>query len=100
MLGKSLEESLRQTDLACRMGGDEFAGALFFEPEQPEELLMGRAHEIFEKLQVMLHALELPTSVSIGVAISDENSTFSSLYQKADQALYAAKNNGRDRIEF
>ncbi|MGN0732914.1 MAG: diguanylate cyclase domain-containing protein [Emergencia sp.] len=99
-LAKTLEESLSPSDLACRMGGDEFAAALFFEPDQSEEVMYNRAREIFEKLHVTLHALNPCISVSVGTAISDSSSTFNSLYKKSDEALYKAKNNGRDRIEF
>lgn len=100
LLAKSLEESLRQTDLACRMGGDEFAAALFFKPNQPDELIQNRARDIFAKLHLMLQALRPSVSISMGVAISDSTSTFNTLYQKADETLYIAKNKGRDRIEF
>ena len=56
--------------------------------------------DIFERLHVTLQALETPVSISMGTAISHPGSTFNSLYQRADDALYTAKKKGRDRIEF
>ena len=100
LLANALEESLRQTDLACRMGGDEFAAALFFKPTLSNEVIQNRARDIFEKLHFMLQAINPSVSISMGISISDANSTFNSLYQKADEAMYTAKRKGRDRIEF
>lgn len=100
LLAKSLEESLRQTDLACRMGGDEFAAALFFKPNISDELMKNRARNVFEKLHLTLQASKPSASISMGIAISNADSTFNSMYQEADSSLYIAKRNGRDRIEL
>ncbi|MGN0267027.1 MAG: GGDEF domain-containing protein, partial [Lachnospiraceae bacterium] len=100
LLAKALGESLRQSDLACRMGGDEFAAALFFTPNNSNEQMQNRARDVFDKLHLTLQALKPPMSISMGIAISNAASTFNSLYQKADEALYIAKNKGRDRLEF
>ena len=44
---------------------------------------------------------ELKVTLSIGISmLTGENETFEQLINKADQAMYAAKDNGRNRIEI
>lgn len=62
--------------------------------------MYNRAGEIFEKLQTAFHELTPRVSLSVGAAVSYSGSTFNDLYKNADEALYEAKNNGRDRIGF
>ena len=90
----------RRLGWACLLGGDEFSAALFFDYDVPEEIMYNRAGEIFEKLQTAFHELTPRVSLSVGAAVSDSGSTFNDLYKNADEALYEAKNNGRDRIGF
>lgn len=98
-VSQTLKSALREKDLACRMGGDEFAAALFFEKDAPAELMKKRAGQIFAKLSMALKAKEHGTSISMGVAISDEiSNNFKALYADADKALYASKEQGRDRM--
>lgn len=99
-LAQSLEASLRKDDLASRMGGDEFAAALFFEPEMPDEAIVERALQIFDKIHLSLRMKGLQVSCSIGAVISNGHDSFSDLYAKADKALYQSKDNGRCRLTF
>jgi diguanylate cyclase (GGDEF)-like protein len=91
----------RPSDLAARFGGEEFA-----------ILLPGKGRDgglrLAKMLRSALHRRAIPHSesskaivtVSIGVAgMSDTFDTSAELVYAADQALYAAKNHGRDRVE-
>ena len=82
------------------MGGDEFAAALFFEPEMPEEAIVERALQIFDKIHLSLRMKGFQVSCSIGAVISNGHDSFSDLYAKADKALYQSKDNGRCRLTF
>ena len=94
-------QSLRPDDLVGRTGGEEFG-----------VLLRGVAHrraiDLAEKLRrnvssttLEIGSVEVPLSVSIGVAVKDaEESEFGSLLKRADDALYAAKKRGRNRVEL
>lgn len=94
-------ESLRQSDSIGRIGGEEFAVLL-------PETSMAAARDVAERLRLHiqekpiiagLHAI--PSTVSIGIAqLSAHDGDIDHLLNRADAALYAAKNNGRNRVEL
>lgn len=99
-VGKLLRRSVRQSDFACRYGGEEFVLIL---PESSVEEASKRADEIRRGF----HALGLShqgkvlgeVTVSIGVAAYPDHGTERDvLIRCADEALYRAKNEGRDRV--
>ena len=98
-VAQTIESTLRKNDMACRMGGDEFASALFFPKDVSDERMKQRAHEIFTQINLKVTSTMHGTSLSMGFTISDEDTkSFNQLYEKADKALYASKENGRNRI--
>ena len=98
LVAQALNQALRKEDCACRMGGDEFAAALCFEANTPETAIRARAQQIFDKVSLTLKGTDGGTGVSVGMAISQADTTFTQLYEESDKALYQAKQNGRDRL--
>ena len=99
-LGTFLMANVRQEDIACRYGGDEFILVL---PECSIETTRERAEQVregFKRLGVKYHGQGLrAVTLSLGVAVfSAHGLTAESLLRKADQALYRAKAEGRDRV--
>ncbi len=105
-VGRILERTVRRTDLVARFGGEEFMVLL------PDTNARGGA-ELAEKLRAAVGAnrfeveadgrrVPLTVTISIGVgAVTREaasHSSFDDLIERADQALYAAKLAGRDRV--
>ena len=89
---------LRSTDFFGRIGGEEFAIVL------PETNIQG-AVEIAERVRgnlentVVLHeGSEFFITASIGISEYRDGDTHESLLNRADQAMYQAKESGRDRI--
>ena len=98
LVAQTLHMSLRKEDRACRMGGDEFAAALFFSLNTPEATIQERAQQIFDKVSITLKGADGGTGISVGVAIAAPDATFNQLYEASDKALYQAKENGRGRL--
>jgi diguanylate cyclase (GGDEF)-like protein len=99
-VGQLLRSSVRQSDVACRYGGEEFVLIL---PESPLEEARRRADQIrlaFHQLGLPYQGKSLGTiSVSIGVAAyPDHGNDRVTLLRNADAALYRAKHEGRDRV--
>ncbi|MGV8932200.1 MAG: diguanylate cyclase [Luteimonas sp.] len=99
--GKLLQANSRAEDIACRYGGEEFTLIL---PEAGIDVAMQRAEAIrsaVEAMRVSYLGNELPqVTVSIGVSAFPENGNDpDTLLRTADEALYRAKRNGRNRVE-
>lgn len=93
--------AVRSTDLVGRLGGEEFIILL---PNTP----LDAARKLAEKLRASLERTptawqqgHIKSTVSIGVASTTaaEHRDFDHLYTSADQALYSAKEKGRNRVE-
>jgi two-component system cell cycle response regulator len=92
-----LTDGLREEDLAARWGGEEF---LLLLPDSPDATIVcERLRESISGRPVNVHGLlELPVSASFGWAPWTGEETGEALVGRADQALYAAKAGGRDRV--
>jgi diguanylate cyclase (GGDEF)-like protein len=92
---------LRPTDLFGRIGGEEFASLLPGTEQQDALWLADRLRTAFEGASHPVEGRTLTTTVSVGVAVSDDASVdLSALQKQADQALYRAKALGRNRVEI
>ncbi len=94
-----IQSAIRSTDIAGRLGGDEFIA--FCKNISDESVIADKAAYINE--QVLLSAKEymgkdmtIPLGASIGcVFVPDEGKTYKELYKKADLALYDVKQHGK-----
>lgn len=90
--------NLRQNDIACRIGGEEF---LFFLPKTNNDAALLVAEKIRQSLvdnPMQLGHLTLLVSASFGVASCDDSSSLTRAIELADKQLYLAKNSGRNRV--
>lgn len=96
-----LKDSLRQEDIACRYGGEEFCIVCPTTNEQQALMVAERIGRGIRSLELNMNQLALGTvTTSIGIAIyPDHGSTMDEVIKLADEALYLAKQNGRDRVE-
>ena len=91
---------LRPNDLFGRIGGEEFASLVPNVGRHDALWLAERVRKAFEATYHTTGQYALRSTVSVGVAISDdERSDLNALLNAADQALYQAKALGRNRVE-
>ena len=96
-----LRTCVRDTDTICRQGGDEFI--ILLNDVRDSEAVSRIAEKIHLRMTepVLVGKHQLSTSFSIGIALGpDDASDFDTLLQKADTAMYHAKEAGRNSHRF
>jgi two-component system cell cycle response regulator len=98
-LAQVLREVCRATDVVARYGGEEFAVILTETNVEDARIFAGRLRDRLKKRCVGVHAHTWPMkiTVSIGIAGLTRKRTLPDLVEAADQALYRAKEAGRDQ---
>ncbi|MBI4934840.1 MAG: EAL domain-containing protein [Actinobacteria bacterium] len=93
-----LLSSVRPFDTVARLGGDEFAILIESSTRALDDATIV-ADRVLQAMTAPLHVADtaMVLSASIGIAISDAESTSSSLLRDADVAMYHAKSNGKAR---
>lgn len=91
-----LDTLVRGGDVAVRWGGEEF---LLIMPGATLDPAVGAAERVRAALEASPDAEVGAVTISIGVSEARPEDTVESLLERADQALYAAKANGRNRVE-
>jgi len=92
---------LRSIDVLGRIGGEEFSVILPHTSGQEAMLVAERLRQVIEKNVMETDNAVFFITVSIGVAeIKQDDLTIDDILRRADRALYAAKNQGRNRVEM
>ena len=95
-----INNTIRSYDLVGRYGGEEFV-LLFTDLDVSEALkLMERIRENMEQCSIKYQDIEIRLTCSIGLARFTEDDSLDSSIKKADDALYAAKNAGRNMVKL
>lgn len=100
-ISKRIKNGLREDDTLIRYGGEEFLAIL-----QHSSLPIGL--KVAERIIASINTLpviaandkKINMTVSIGITTPEQSDTTMSLIDRADTALYKAKRNGRNRIEY
>ena len=98
-LADCCRRTLRESDIVARFGGEEFVILL---PEAAIE----NAHRVAERLRIKISKLvvkgeqgqDVQFTVSIGLVSSKVSDNIAEMLKMADEALYVAKENGRNRV--
>ncbi|MCB5362363.1 diguanylate cyclase [Pusillimonas sp. CC-YST705] len=97
-LSDVFQRALRKTDMAGRLGGEEFSILM---PDADEKA----AWQVAERIRTMLENSEIPTSagivrITVSIGMADLNAgDAAAILAAADAALYKAKRSGRNRVE-
>ncbi|QKF81664.1 GGDEF domain-containing protein [Halarcobacter ebronensis] len=96
-----LEDTVRESDIVVRYGGEEFIVLLV--NIKSEENALSVANKIAQRVrenEISVYAgNKLKKTISIGLSMfPKDSSSFDTIIKNADMALYEAKNNGRDKV--
>jgi diguanylate cyclase (GGDEF)-like protein/PAS domain S-box-containing protein len=97
-VAKRIQSSLREGDTVGRMGGDEFLVLLPQSDGEDSAVLVARKVLKAVHRPFVSGGLTLTPSMSMGAAIGEAGDDPDQVIARADQALYAAKEAGRDRV--
>jgi diguanylate cyclase len=99
VIARSIAKRLREVDFFCRFGGEEFVALM---PETTVEV----ARPVLDKIREAIASAEfnykeqpLNITLSIGLTEFGEKDSLDSAFERADQALYKAKQSGRNQIQ-
>jgi diguanylate cyclase (GGDEF)-like protein len=86
--------------LCCRYGGEEFAIALMESSYDKAFEYSDKLRKLIETADIVYDGIKIPLTISAGIAIKDpdEHLTQPQLIDRADRALYKAKNEGRNKV--
>jgi diguanylate cyclase (GGDEF)-like protein len=100
-LAAILKKTVRDSDLLARYGGEEFILIAVNDDASQAEPATERIRKAVEAAEIPSDAGPLRLTVSLGVgAFETESSSLDEVIGQADQALYLAKNSGRNRVEL
>jgi diguanylate cyclase (GGDEF)-like protein len=99
LFAKVARETLRATDIVGRLGGEEFVALL---PGTALETAVAaeRVRAALADAAIVRRGRRIAATVSIGVASGSPTTAIDALITRADDALYRAKENGRNRVEI
>ena len=96
-LAKVIKDNIRNLDVLARWGGEEF---IVLAPNTD----LDKVRILAEKLRLAIQTFNFPTvkniTISAGASILEANDSYETLFKRADQALYNAKNNGRNQVSY
>jgi diguanylate cyclase len=95
-----IKQHIRGRDLAIRWGGEEFAILLIDTPVEGAKRVAETLRKKIDSLKLIIKANNIrlpPISISLGIASFDSQLEWEHLFKRADDALYAAKQGGRNQ---
>jgi diguanylate cyclase (GGDEF)-like protein len=98
-VAKLLKQGIREVDLVCRYGGEEFAIMLPETTKSQAKLVAERLRQGISQDKFQAYGEPATLTISIGVAsLPDDATSSQELLDKADEALLRAKSEGRNRV--
>jgi len=99
-VARTIADSIPRSSVFGRLGGEEFSLFLRGETEASAFALAEQIREAVNALSLVFDGKQVSPTVSAGVALWKAGLTEPDVQKRADQALYSAKNNGRNRVEL
>lgn len=100
-LTSTVSKNIEESDIFGRLGGEEFAILISAHPQAEVMTKIEELRKKIEKLVVSLDDFEVRFTMSTGVAqLHAGETSLDAILARADQALYDAKNEGKNRVKF
>ena len=96
-MAQTVQYGIRETDTFARWGGEEFI-LLFTHTNLENAVII--SNKIRESIENDEHKIAGKITASFGITQAKSDDTMKSIFQRCDDALYKAKNNGRNRVEI
>ena len=100
IIGSELRKRLRKTDFIARFGGEEFVVLLPNTPYEAGQQLMESLRDSIGSCPFHFKGERIVITLSAGLTAFGEGDTTERAFERADSALYCAKNAGRNRVEL
>lgn len=94
----SIQDVTRQTDMTFRYGGEEFVVVMSKTDSEGANIIAERVRDAIEQLTCEVDQQKIKVSVSVGISQLKDKEHIDELFIRADHALYAAKDNGRNQV--
>jgi diguanylate cyclase (GGDEF)-like protein len=98
-LGNLIKLSVRHGDFAFRYGGEEFVVILPGATMQLGYTIAERLRQRVAQNEFLVAATRIPVTISVGIAVKQPSMTSASAFENADEALYSAKQQGRNNVQ-
>lgn len=96
----AIKKTAREQDMIARTGGEEFCVLLPDTKKEEAKIVAERIRESVSKVPMQIGGLKISISVSIGVSEIQAQENVDCVYNRADVALYRAKEHGRNTTEM
>ena len=101
LISSTITKSLRKSDIHARIGGEEFAILLLNTDIDGAKLFSDKLKDTVEATIYKNNDVEINVTISVGVTVSkQEDKNIQEIFKRADQALYLAKESGRNRVNI
>lgn len=99
-IAKGIQSACRGSDITFRYGGEEFVVVLGKTDAEGAKIIAERIRQHIAETHIKYNGKTIGTTVSIGIATrhSNEKEHINDLFERADRALYIAKNSGRNCV--
>ena len=98
VIARALGSALRDTDFVARFGGEEFVVLLPGINENAIQLPLEKLRSVIKSIPFRFKDERISISISIGATLFRTGDRITDAFERADKALYEAKNAGRDRL--
>lgn len=100
VIGRSIAKRLREVDFFCRFGGEEFVALLPETSADAAFLLLDKIRDAIAKASFNYKEQPMSITLSVGITEFKPQDSLESAFERADQALYQAKSNGRNQVKM